>query len=145
MALVERVREDANAALKAGDRARVDALRMITAELQRASKDGGGDFDEVEVLQRERKRRLESAAAYRDGGRTDLAEGEEREAELIGTYLPEQMPEDELVAIVERAVADSGAASPRDIGKVMGLVMPQVKGRADGGRVSSAVKEKLTS
>src|SRR5215218_5279125 len=132
MAVVDQVQEDARSALKAGNRERCNALRLIVSELQKALKDGGGD--EVEVLQRERKRRLESAAAYRDGGRDDLAASEEAEAELIGGYMPEQIGDDELHAIVESAVADSGASSPRDMGDVMKLVMPQVRGRADGKR-----------
>jgi len=145
MSVTEQVQADARVALKAGDRARAGALRLIASELQRAEKDNGGGFDEVEVLQRERKRRLESADAYRDGGRADLATAEEAEAELIGSYLPEQIGDDALVAIVQSAVADSGASSPKDMGDVMKLVMPQVKGRADGKRVSAAVKESLTS
>jgi hypothetical protein len=144
MPVVEKVQEDARAALKAGDRERAGALRLIASELQRAVKDGG-DVDEVEVLQRERKRRLESAEAYRDGGREDLASSEESEAALIEGYLPEQLGDDELDAIVESAVAESGATSPRDMGDVMKLVMPRVTGRADGKRVSTAVKGKLTA
>jgi uncharacterized protein len=115
---------------------------MITDALQKAEKDNGGD--PVEVLQRERKRRLEAAEAYRDGGRADAAEAEEREAEIIASYMPEQLPDDELRAIVGDAVAESGASSPQEMGKVMALVMPKVKGRADGKRVSAAVKEMLT-
>ena len=145
MALLDQVQDDARTALKAGDRRRAGALRLIASELQRAAKDADGDVDEVEVLQRERKRRLESATAYRDGGRTDLATAEDEEAELIGGYLPEQLGDDELASIVDVAVAESGAGSPRDMGKVMSIVMPRVKGRADGKRVSAAVKEKLTS
>jgi hypothetical protein len=143
MALVDQVQQDARAALKAGDRGRAGALRLIASELQRAAKDGGGD--EVEVLQRERKRRLESAQAYREGGRDELAEAEESEAALIDGYLPEQLGDDELAAIVDAAVAESGAQSPRDMGSVMKLAMPRIQGRADGRRVSAAVKEKLTS
>ena len=96
------------------------------------------------MLQRERKRRLEAAAAYRDGGREDLAAAEEREAEIIASYLPEQLSDGELAAIVGDAVAQTGASSSREMGKVMGVVMPKVKGRADGKRVSAAVKERLT-
>ncbi len=129
------------AALKAGDRERAGALRLVVSELQKAEKDGGAD--EVEVLQRERKRRLESAQAYRDAERTDLAVSEEREAELIVGYMPEQLSDEELHAIVGDAVAQSGASSPKEMGKVMAAVMPQVKGRADGRRVSAAVQEKL--
>jgi hypothetical protein len=143
MAVVDQVQEDARSALKAGDRERAGALRLIASELQKAVKDGGDD--EVAVLQRERKRRLESAAAYRDGGRDDLATTEESEAELIAGYMPEQLGDAELAAIVESAVTESGASSARDMGGVMKLVMPQVRGRADGKRVSAAVKEKLTA
>jgi uncharacterized protein len=143
MAVVDQVQEDARSALKAGDRERAGALRLIASELQKAVKDGGDD--EVAVLQRERKRRLESATAYRDGGRDDLATTEESEAELIAGYMPEQLGDAELAAIVASAVAESGASSPRDMGNVMKLVMPQVRGRADGKRVSAAVKEKLTA
>jgi uncharacterized protein YqeY len=143
MAVVDQVQEDARAALKAGDRERAGALRLILSELQKAAKDGGDG--EVEVLQRERKRRLESAEAYRDGGRDDLATAEETEARLISEYLPEQLGDAELAEIVATAVAESGASSPRDMGNVMKLVMPQVAGRADGKRVSAAVKEKLTA
>jgi uncharacterized protein len=141
--VLERVQDDVRHALKAGERERVQALRLIANELQKAAKEDGGE--DVEVLQRERKRRLEAAAAYRDGGREDLAAGEEREAEIIASYLPEQLSDEELAAIVGDAVAETGASTPRDMGKVMGVVMPNVKGRADGKRVSAAVKERLTS
>ena len=129
--------------MKAGEKERVHALRLIVNELQKAAKENGAE--ELEVLQRERKRRFEAAEAYRDGGRADRAEAEEREAELISAYMPEELPDDELNAIVGDAVAESGASSPKEMGKVMALVMPQVKGRADGKRVSDAVKEKLTA
>ena len=129
--------------MKAGERERVHALRLIVNELQKAAKENGGD--EVEVLQRERKRRLEAAEAYRDGGAADRAEAEEREAEIIGSYMPEQVSDEELEAIVGDAVAESGATSPKEMGQVMAAVMPQVKGRADGKRVSAVVKEKLTA
>ena len=95
------------------------------------------------MLQRERKRRLEAAEAYREAGRDDLAEAEEREAEIIEAYMPEQLSDEELRAIVGDVVAESGASSPKEMGQVMSLVMPQVKGRADGKRVSAIVKEKL--
>jgi uncharacterized protein len=147
MSLLEQVQSDTTAALKAGERERVTALRMITAELQRAHKEGasGSEIDEVAVLQRERKRRLESASAYHEAGREDLAAAEEREAELIGDYLPEQMSDEELHAIVGDVVAETGAASPKEMGRVMAMVMPRVQGRADGKRVSALVKEKLTA
>ena len=141
MSLLHQSPEDVTGAMTAGERDRVHALRLIVNELQKAAKENGAD--EVEVLQRERKRRFEAAEAYRDGGRTDLAEAEEREAELIASYMPEQLSDEQLGAIVGDAVAESGASSPKEMGKVMALVMPQVKGRADGKRVSNAVKELL--
>jgi uncharacterized protein YqeY len=139
--VLQQVQDDVKSALKAGERERVHALRLIASELQKAAKDDGGD--DVEVLQRERKRRQEAAAAYRDAGREDLAAAEEREAELIVGYLPRQLSDGELDALVGDALAESGASSPKDMGRVMALVMPKVKGRADGKRVSALVKEKL--
>jgi uncharacterized protein len=143
MAVLEQVQRDATDALKAGDRGRAGALRLIVSELQKAAKDG--ESDEVAVLQRERKRRIEAAEAYRDGGRDDAAAAEEREAEIIDAYLPDQLSDAELEAIVGDAVAESGAGSPAEMGKVMAAVMPRVKGRADGKRVSAVVKEMLTA
>ena len=142
MTVLEKVREDTTAAMKAGEKERVGALRMIVNELQKAEKEGRDD--ELAVLQRERKRRLESAEAYREAGRSDLAENEEREAELIAGYLPEQLSDDELRAIVGDVVAETGASSPKEMGQVMSQVMPKVEGRADGKRVSAVVKELLT-
>jgi uncharacterized protein YqeY len=142
MSVLNQVQDDVKAALKAGDRERVHALRLIADALQKAEKDDGGD--PVEVLQRERKRRLEAAEAYREGGRAEMADAEQREADIISSYLPEQLSDDELNAIVGDAVAKSGASSPQEMGKVMSIVMPEVKGRADGKRVSAAVKEMLT-
>jgi uncharacterized protein len=142
VSVLEQVQHDVKDAMKAREKERVHALRLIVSELQKAEKEQGGD--EVQVLQRERKRRLEAAEAYRDGGRPHQAESEEREAEIIASYMPEQLSDDELAAIVGDAVAESGASSPQEMGKVMALVMPKVKGRADGKRVSAAVRERLT-
>jgi uncharacterized protein YqeY len=144
VSLIEQVRSDTAAALKSGDKERVQALRLISNELQKAAKESS-DGDETVVLQRERKRRLEAAEAYADAGRDDLAESERREAAIIEEYMPEQLSDDELQAIVGDAVAESGASSPQDMGKVMSIVMPQVQGRADGKRVSAVVREKLVS
>lgn len=141
--MIEQVQGDATAALKAGERDRATALRLVVSELQKAAKEGRDD--ETAVLQRERKRRVEAATAYRDAGRDDLAETEDREASLIDAYLPEQLSDEDLHAIVGDAVAESGASSPGEMGKVMSVVMPKVRGRADGKRVSAAVKEKLTA
>jgi uncharacterized protein YqeY len=143
VSLLEQIQGDVKDAMKAGERERVHALRLVVNELQKAAKENGAD--EVEVLQRERKRRLEAAEAYREGGAADRAEAEEREAEIIRSYMPEQISDEELNAIVGDAVAESGATSPKEMGQVMALVMPQVKGRADGKRVSAVVKEKLTA
>lgn len=139
---MEQVQSAVTASLKAGDRDKANALRLIANELQKAAKEGGSD--DVAVLQRERKRRLEAAEAYRDAGRADLAEAEEREAAIIEEYMPEQISDDELRAIVGDVVAETGASSPKEMGKVMSAVMPQVKGRADGKRVSAMVQELLT-
>ena len=146
MSLLDQVKTDTKEAMRAGDRERVGALRLITSELQKAHKDAaGGHADEVAVLQRERKRRIEAADAYREAGRDDLATSEAREAELIEAYLPQQLADDELRAIVGDVVASTGAASAKDMGKVMSQVMPRVQGRADGKRVSALVKELLTA
>jgi uncharacterized protein len=142
VSVLEQVQHDVTAAMKARDPERVRALRLVASELQKAAKEG--EFDELAVLQRERKRRLEAAEAYRDGGREQQAAGEEREAELISAYLPEPLGDDELRAIIGDAVAQSGASSAREIGKVMSLVMPEVRGRAEGRRVSELVRGALS-
>jgi len=113
----------------------------VLSELQKAEKEGSSD--ELAVLRRERKRRQESATAFRDGGRPELAEAEEAEAEVISAYLPAELSDDELRAIVAGAVAETGASSPKDMGQVMKAAMPRVAGRADGKRVSALVREKL--
>ena len=127
--------------MKAGERDRVAALRMIANALQQEAKSGKGD--EVGALRRERKRRLEAAHAYRDGGSADRAEAEEAEAKLIEGYLPAELSEEELGKLVEEAVAEAGAEGPQDIGKAMGAAMPKVDGRADGKRVNELVRERL--
>src|SRR3712207_919250 len=123
------------------DRDRVGALRLLLSELQKDAKEGAGD--EQAVLRRERKRRLDAAEQFRAAGRAELAEGEEAEAELIAGYLPAELSDDELRVLVERAVAESGASSPKEMGAVMKAVMPAVGGRADGKRVSAHVREVL--
>ncbi len=146
MSLLEQVQADTKEAMRAGDRERVNALRLISNELQKAHKEAAGsEADEVAVLQRERKRRLEAATAYREAGRADLAEAEDREAALIEEYMPQQLSDDELHAIVGDVVAETGAASQKEMGRVMSMVMPRVQGRADGKRVSALVKERLTA
>src|ERR1700691_2689424 len=127
--------------MKAGERGRVGALRMVLSELQKDAKEGGGD--ELAVLRRERKRRLEAAQAYREGGREELADSEEAEAQLIAGYLPAELPDGELQELVQRAVRESKAQSVRDMGRAMGAAMAAVDGRADGKRVSALVKAAL--
>jgi uncharacterized protein YqeY len=141
MAILDTVKSDLQNAMRAGEKARVGALRLVLSELQKAAKEGSED--ELAVLRRERKRRLEAARAYREAGREDLADGEESEARLIGGYLPAELSDEELREIVERAVRDSGAESVRDMGRAMGTAMAAVDGRAEGGRVSGLVKAAL--
>lgn len=129
-------------AMKAGQKDRVSALRLVLSELQKAAKEGDGD--ELAVLRRERKRRLDAAEQFRNGGRDELAVQEEGEAELIAGYLPAELGDDQLDSLVAEAIADSGASTPADMGKVMGALMPKVGGRADGKRVSAKVKEALS-
>jgi uncharacterized protein YqeY len=141
LSALEQAQADVRAAMKAGERERVSALRLIVDSLQQDAKLGKGD--EVAVLQRERKKRLEAAQAYRDAGRDEQANAESFEAELIEAYLPEQLSDEELAEMVEAAIAETGATEQRQMGQVMGALMPRVGGRADGKRISSAVRERL--
>jgi uncharacterized protein len=141
MAIAEQIKADLQGAMRAGEKAKVGALRLVLSELQKAAKEGADD--ELAVLRRERKRRLEAASAYRDAGREDLAGGEETEGELIATYLPAELPDAELAAIVEQAVRESGAESAKDMGAAMKSAMAAVDGRADGKRVSGLVRAAL--
>lgn len=141
MSVLEQAQADVRTAMKAGDRERAGALRMIVDSLQKEAKLGDGD--EVAVLQRERKKRLEAAEAYDEAGRTESAEAERFEAELIEGYLPAQLSDGELAELVDAAVAESGATEPKQMGQVMSALMPKVGGRADGKRVSAAVRERL--
>lgn len=141
MAIVDQIKLDLQGAMRAGEKERVGALRLLLSELQKAQKEGSDD--ELAVLRRERKRRLEAAKAYREAGRDDLAGGEETEGELIGGYLPAELSDAELEAIVERAVRDSGAQSVKEMGQAMKQAMAAVDGRADGRRVSGMVRASL--
>ena len=141
MSILEKVQEDVRTAMKSGERDRVAALRLVVDALQQDAKLGDGD--EVAVLQRERKKRLEAADAFRDGGRDEQAAAEQTEAELIEAYLPEQLSDDELAELVDAAISETGATERKQMGQVMSAVMPKVAGRADGKRVSQAVQEKL--
>jgi uncharacterized protein YqeY len=143
MAILEQVQTDTREAMKAGERDRVAALRLITDALQKDRKEGGDD--EVAVLRRERKRRLEAAEAYREGGSGDRAEAEEAEAREIERYLPAELSDDELGTLVDTTIAETGAGEPGEMGKVMGALMPKVGGRAEGKRVSAMVRERLSN
>ena len=141
MTVIEQVRGDMTSAMKARDKDRVGALRLVLSELQKAEKEGNAD--ELAVLRRERKRRLEAAEQFRGGGRPELAEQEEAEAKLIETYLPAELGDADLDAIVAAAIAETGASDPKDMGQVMKVVMAKTGGRVDGKRASARVREAL--
>jgi uncharacterized protein YqeY len=141
MSVLEQVQDDVKTAMKARDRERAGALRLIVDVLQQDAKLGKGD--EVAVLQRERKKRFEAAEAYEGAGRSDQAAAERFEAELIESYLPAQLSDEELAALVQAAIEETGASEQRQMGQVMSALMPKVGGRADGKRVSAAVRQKL--
>jgi uncharacterized protein YqeY len=141
MSVLEQVQDDVRTAMKARDRERAGALRMVVDVLQQDAKLGKGD--EVAVLQRERKKRVEAAEAYEDAGRAEQAAAERFEAELIEGYLPQQLSDEELAELVDAAVAETGASEQRQMGEVMSALMPKLGGRADGKRVSTVVRERL--
>lgn len=143
MTLSDRVRTDITTAMKAGERERVTALRLVLSELQKELKEGRDD--ELAVLRRERKRRLEAAEQFRAGQRPELADQEESEARLIEGYLPAELSESELDALVAAAIARTGASSPREMGIVMKTVMADSEGRADGKQTSARVRAALGS
>ena len=141
MTVLEQVQSDVRTAMKARERDRAAALRLVVDVLQQDAKLGKGDA--VAVLQRERKKRVEAAEAYEQAGRADQAAAERFEADLIEGYLPEQLSDAELGELAEAAIAETGATEMKQMGQVMGILVPKVAGRADGKRVSGAVREKL--
>ena len=146
MSLVERIRDELDEARRARDDVRRDALSLILNSLQGAEKELQrplSEQEELQVMQRERKRRVEAADAFREGGRDEQAAAEERELAVIQEFMPEELSEEELEEIVDDAIASLGATTLRDLGRVMADVMPQVSGRADGSVVSQLVREKL--
>ena len=149
MTLIERVQSELHQAMKAGDRTRVDAIRLLVSSLQRAEKDRpAGEFadsDAEAVLRRERKQRVEAAKAYRDAGQEDRAAAEEADLPVIDEFLPQAMGEDELAALVEAAITETGASSMKDMGRVMGLVTQRSGGRADGKTASDLVRSRLSA
>ncbi|MDX6480569.1 MAG: uncharacterized protein QOG85_1079 [Gaiellaceae bacterium] len=146
MSLIEEIDDEIKDAMKARDADRRDALRLIADALQKSEKELQrplSEDEELQVLQRERKKRLEAAEAYRAGGRDEQAEAEERELEILEEFMPEPLSEDEIEEIVDDVIAEVGATSMADLGRVMADVMPQIAGRADGSQVSQIVREKL--
>jgi uncharacterized protein YqeY len=143
VSVIDQVRADMTSAMKSSERKRASALRLVLSELQKASKEGGGD--ELAVLRRERKRRLDAAEQFRGGGRPELADQEESEAHIIEGYLPAELDDSELDLLIDEAISETGASGPKDIGQVMKAVMARVEGRADGKRVSARVREALAA
>ena len=146
MSLIAEIEGELTDAMRARERPRTDALRLILAALRAAEKELGRalkEDEELQVLQRERKRRAEAEEAFRSAGRDEQADKEEEELEIIEEFMPDPLDEDELERIVDDAIAETGATSLRDLGRVMADVMPQVAGRADGSAVSQLVREKL--
>jgi uncharacterized protein len=141
LTILEQVQQDVRTAMKSGERERAAALRLVVDALQQDAKLGKGD--EVAVLQRERKKRLEAAEAFRGGGRADQADVEQGEAELIEAYLPDQLSDEELGELVAAAIDETGASEQKQMGEVMSALMPKLGGRADGKRVSQMVRERL--
>ena len=146
MSLIERLENELKEAMRARDQDRTDVLRLTLTSLRAAEKEVQRPLkedEELHVLQRERKRRAEAAEAFRSAGREEQAAKEERELAVIEEFMPEPVDEDELERIIDDAIAETGATSLRDLGRVMADVMPQVAGRADGSVVSQLVREKL--
>jgi uncharacterized protein YqeY len=146
VSLIEEIEDELKDAMRARDAERRDALRLILNSLKNSEKELRrplSEEEELQVLQRERKRRVEAAEAFRSGGREEQASAEERELEILEEFMPEPLSEDEIDEIVDDVIAEVGATSLADLGRVMADVMPQIAGRADGSQVSQIVREKL--
>ena len=146
MSLIAEIEEELAVAMRERDAPRRDTLRLILSNLRSAEKELQrelNDQEELQVLQRERKKRVEAAEAFRAAGREEQAEKEEDELDILEDYMPEPLSEDEIEEIVDNVIAEVGATNVRDLGRVMADVMPQVAGRADGSAVSQLVREKL--
>jgi uncharacterized protein len=140
------VREQMTAAMKAGDKVRLGALRMLTAAITNREKEERHELSDEEVREvagREVKRRIESIEAFEAAGRAELAEKERVERDVLQAFAPEQLSEAEIDALIDRAIAETGAASPKEMGKVMGAVMAEAKGKVDGAVVQRKVAERL--
>lgn len=145
-----KIKGDMLGALKSGDKFRADTLRYLLSAIHNAEISKGKDAtlneeELIEVLQKQVKQRQESIEAYKKGERADLVEKEQKELEIIKGYLPEQLPDGEIKKLAEEAIKEVGAKDPKDMGKVMGALMPKVKGLADGSVVSRVVKEQLSN
>jgi uncharacterized protein YqeY len=146
VSLIVRIEEELKAARLARDGDRRDALSLVLNALRAAQKELArelSDDEELQVLQRERKRRLEAADAFRAGGREEQAENEEFELDVLEEFMPEPLSEEEIEEIIDDVISEVGATSIRDLGRVMAGVMHKVSGRADGSHVNQLVKEKL--
>ncbi len=146
MTLITEIESQLKDAMRERDDARRDALRLILSSLRGAEKELQRELsegEELQVLQRERKKRIEAAEAFRSGEREEQAEKEEAELDVLEEFMPEPLSEEEIEEIVDDVIAEVGATSMRDIGRVMADVMPQIAGRADGSSVSQLVREKL--
>lgn len=148
MSITTRVQKDMVAAMKAGDREQASVLRYILSQLKMGEKEAArgeyGEEQELKVLSLEKKRRIQAADAFRQGDRPDRAEQEEKEAAIISSYLPQAVSEEELAALVDVVISETGAEGLKDMGKVMSEVMTRVAGRADGKTVSGLVRSRLS-
>ncbi len=145
--LLKKLQDEMKAAMKSGDKERLSTIRMLISEIKKVQIDKKKELSDeeiVEIIQRYAKQRKESIKQYREAGREDLAEKEEKELKIVQEFLPEQFSEEEIGKIVDEAIAETGASSMKDMGKVMKIVMEKVKGRAEGSVVSSIVKKKLS-
>lgn len=146
--MLQRLEADFKSALRAGDKERVSTLRMLKAAIEKKVKEKGQEVDDkgiLDLLSAAAKQRKEAEEAYQKGGRSDLSAKEHRELEIIQEYLPERLPEEEIAARVDEVIAELGATSPKDMGRVMKVLMDEFKGRADGGQVNQLVKERLAT
>lgn len=147
MEIQEKIQDDMKAALKSGDKLVLETLRMLRAQMKNVTIAKGEDLSEEDVfgiLSKEVKKRKESIKLYNEGGREELAEKEEKEMKILTAYMPEELSTEELDTIVSKAISETDAEGMKDMGKVMGAVMPQVKGRADGKVIQDLVKAKLS-
>jgi len=146
MALGQRLADDQKNAMKSGDKLRLSVIRMVRAKIKNAEiekRDALDDGEVLKVIARDVKQHKESITAFKDGNRPELAEKEEAELAMLMEYMPQQMSRDEVVAIVKQVIEEAGASGPQDKGKVMGVIMAQVSGKADGKEVNQIVMDLL--